>query len=355
MKTPSSKTLLPHLLAVLLAAIASPTSAAIFVKIPNVPGDVRAKGYDDGSWFEVKSGSYGKRSKLDESGPYLSEHHSVGTGNLKQLGIALHTGPQTAPLLQAAIDGSSLGDVEIHLVDIHDGQDDQTVGFTFGIVRLGSVNVSSFETKSFHGERPYYQAFLSYRTIEMTTRHEVPVPEGVETHESVSHWDLATNTGTYQDRVLPPEENPNLNPYSFQSWRNVAFTPDELENPEISGPLADWDKDGLNTLLEYKLGKDPRDPSDGSSDIVLSKNPDPSAFMELTFVQRPDESDPAVLLFVEGSQTLKDWHSGPDTVELVSKTPLDDEFELVKVRATKPIADMPSFFFRFRVEEQENE
>ena len=355
MKTLTAKTLLSHLLTALLVAIATPASAAIFVKIPGVPGDVKAKGYDDGSWFEVKSGSYGTRSNLDESGPHLPAHHSVGTGNLKQLGIALHTGPQTAPLLQAALDGSSIGDVEIHLVELQDVGGEQPFGFTFGIVKLGSVNVANFEAKSFNGERPWYQAFLTYRTIEMTTRHEVPLPEGVETHESVSLWDLASNTGTYTQRVLPPEEDPNPNPYSFDAWRAVAFNPEELENPEISGPLADWDKDGLNTLLEYKLGKDPHDPSDGSSGVVLSKNPDPSAFMEMTFVQRPDESDPNVLLFVEGSQPLKDWFSTPDTVEVVSRTPLDEEFEQVTVRTALPISEMSKFFFRFRVEKLENE
>ena len=55
-------------------------------------------------------------------------------------------------LLQAALDGSSLGDVEIHLVDLQDVGGEQPFGFTFGIVRLGSVNVSSFETKSFKSE-----------------------------------------------------------------------------------------------------------------------------------------------------------------------------------------------------------
>ena len=355
MKILTSKTLLSNILAVLLIATTSPASAAIYVKFPGIPGDVTTKGYDDGNWFEVKSGSYGTRSNLDEAGPHLPAHHSVGTGNLKQLGIALHTGRQTVPLLQAAMDGSSLGDVEIHLVDLKEGEDGEPTGFTFGILRLGSVNVPNFETKSFSGERPWYQAFLSYRTIEMTTRHEVPTQEGVETHESVSDWDLVTNTGSYTQRVLPPEENPNLNPYSFEAWRNVAFSPEELENTAISGPLADWDKDGLNTLLEYKLGKDPRDPSDSASHIVLSKNPDPSSFMEMTFVQRPDESDPNVLLLVEGSQTLRDWFSGPDTVEVVSRTPLDEEFEQVTVRSALPIADMPRFFFRFRVDELKNE
>ena len=47
---------------VLLTALlwgAGQSEGAIYVKIPNITGDVTTEGYDDGSWFEAISGSYG--------------------------------------------------------------------------------------------------------------------------------------------------------------------------------------------------------------------------------------------------------------------------------------------------------
>lgn len=53
----------------------------------------------------------------------------------------------------------------------------------------------------------------------------------------------------------------NLPPANFSQWQNAHFTPAQLADPNISGPLADPDHDGLNNLLEYALNADPNDPS----------------------------------------------------------------------------------------------
>jgi hypothetical protein len=43
----------------------------------------------------------------------------------------------------------------------------------------------------------------------------------------------------------------------FDQWRHSRFSPQQLADPEISGPEADPDKDGTNNLLEFFAGGDP--------------------------------------------------------------------------------------------------
>jgi len=41
-------------------------------------------------------------------------------------------------------------------------------------------------------------------------------------------------------------------------WRELFFNPEEIDNPSLSGPLADADSDGIANILEYLLGSNPR-------------------------------------------------------------------------------------------------
>ena len=43
----------------------------------------------------------------------------------------------------------------------------------------------------------------------------------------------------------------------FDQWRHSRFSPEQLADPEVSGPEADPDKDGTNNLLEFFSGGDP--------------------------------------------------------------------------------------------------
>ncbi len=46
---------------------------------------------------------------------------------------------------------------------------------------------------------------------------------------------------------------------NFSSWQNGHFTPQQLNDPTISGPNQDPDGDGVSNLLEYALNGDPLD------------------------------------------------------------------------------------------------
>ncbi len=44
---------------------------------------------------------------------------------------------------------------------------------------------------------------------------------------------------------------------SYDEWKTENFTPEELEDPEISGPDADPEGDGISNAMEYGFGSDP--------------------------------------------------------------------------------------------------
>ena len=45
---------------------------------------------------------------------------------------------------------------------------------------------------------------------------------------------------------------------TFEEWRATHFTPTELANPAISGPVANPDHDGRSNYLEFAFDADPK-------------------------------------------------------------------------------------------------
>lgn len=67
-----------------------------------------------------------------------------------------------------------------------------------------------------------------------------------------------------QWRAAPPSPGTVATSLSFADWQGDFFSPAELANPLVSGPLADPDHDGLVNLLEYLTVNQP---------LVASANP----------------------------------------------------------------------------------
>ena len=44
----------------------------------------------------------------------------------------------------------------------------------------------------------------------------------------------------------------------YSSWNSTKFSPAEQADPNISGPLADAEKDGIPNAVEYALGLEPK-------------------------------------------------------------------------------------------------
>lgn len=94
----------------------------------------------------------------------------------------------------------------------------------------------------------------------------------------------------------------------FQQWNTNYFSEAEKDDPELSGPTADPDGDGIPNLLEYALGLHPRQPSqEGLPVMVADEN-----FLFLTYRKAP--SKPDIGWQVETSQGLDVWTPIGDTL-----------------------------------------
>lgn len=74
---------------------------------------------------------------------------------------------------------------------------------------------------------------------------------------SASNYTFAFTDGTLTVRLL-----------EIADWEEENFTPSELLDPDISGPTADPDLDGVTNLYEYAFGTDPNDIASGPDGLV---------------------------------------------------------------------------------------
>ena len=88
-------------------------------------------------------------------------------------------------------------------------------------------------------------------------------------------WRFAANTGVATSSVpysltinVPAPSNP------FTAWQEVNFDPADLGNPNIVGPNADPDKDGIENLLEFVLDLDPNALSQMPGDFITDPEDD---------------------------------------------------------------------------------
>ncbi len=298
------------LAAFLLASLTA--KGAIFVHIPNVAGDVHVEGYDDGTWFEARSGSYGTDRTLPTSGEAGgTEDINIGVGDLSPLGIACDLNRATAPLLQASINGNSIGDIEIHLVD--------PGPVTFCVIRLKRAFVKSFE---FHtptdGGRPWFQAFLIYNKIEVTNRFGL----ASGTREQTTTWDLTHFTGSYSDQAAanqPPR---------------ITAIPNQVTNEDSSivVPIPVSDPDGPDTALtltatSFNTALLP------ATGVTLGGS---GSNRMLTLKPAPNASGNAVV-----SVTVKDQEASASTNFLLSVLPVPDPPSIPPIPAQVTPLDTP--------------
>jgi hypothetical protein len=139
-----------------------------------------------------------------------------------------------------------------------------------------------------------------------------------------------------------------VRPEPLLTWLDANFTPEQRDNPEFSGLLRDSEGDGLATLLEYKLARNPL-VSDSKDAVELAEVlVDEQPFLEVSITQRSDESDPNTTLIAEISTNLSGWQSGPGFLDLVSRIPLADDLERVTFRSATSLDDEPLQFFRLK-------
>jgi hypothetical protein len=123
------------------------------------------------------------------------------------------------------------------------------------------------------------------------------------------------------------------------AWRTRRLTTGELNNPQISGPLADAEPDGVSNLFEFALNLDPKLsdlatmlPGTGTRGLPLIRRENIAGQPRLTaeFVRRKSGGLPGITYRVEFTSDINNsagWTAGgTETV-----TPIDDVWERVKV------------------------
>jgi type VI protein secretion system component Hcp len=177
-----------------MLATSSYADAAIYVKIPGVPGDVTIEDdrYNDGTWFEIDSFSFGienDRSKGEtarEKGG--TGDINIGVGDLSDVSITKSMDSATGQLAQFAINGNSAGTAEIDFVEVADVPEDGVVYLKY---KLDRVFVKSWSTSGdADDDRPVEEVAFYYNKIAFAYN---PTTDGIRDSRYGMSWDNVQN------------------------------------------------------------------------------------------------------------------------------------------------------------------
>ena len=125
---------------------------------------------------------------------------------------------------------------------------------------------------------------------------------------------------------------------SFTGWGSEYFTPTELQNSAISGPLADPDGDGVNNLLEYALRLNPRG-SDASSlpfsgTLPISGGLGP--YVTITYRRLIGATDLQYIVQESTSLATSSWTTASVTEDLLGG---DSTYQIVRAKVLRGSTD----------------
>ena len=161
--------------------------AAIYVKIPDIKGDVTTAGYE--GWFTADSFSFGVEREMKESGEKAgTEDINIGVGELQECTISKSMDMSSSMLAQYAINGNSLGQAEIHFVEI--GSDAKPVAYLK--YKLDRAIIKSWSTSGDADDRPTEEVAFYYNKIAF---NYAETKNGrVTGASSTFSWDRTANT-----------------------------------------------------------------------------------------------------------------------------------------------------------------
>ena len=165
--------------------------AAIYVKIPDIKGDVTTRGYE--GWFTADSFSFGVEREMKESGEKGGTADiNIGVGELQECTISKSMDMASITLAQFAINGNSPGTAEIHFVEVA-GSGEPVAYLKY---KLDRVFIKSWSTSGDADDRPTEEVAFYYNKIAF---NYTPTKDGRSTGESSTFsWDRTANT-TWKD------------------------------------------------------------------------------------------------------------------------------------------------------------
>ena len=160
--------------------------AAIYVKIPGIPGDVTTKGYE--GYFEADSFSFGVEREMKESGEKGGTADiNIGVGELQECTISKSLDMTSANLAQFAINGNSPGTAEIEFVEVAGNGE----ASTYLKYKLDRVFVKSWSTSGDADDRPTEEIAFYYNKIAFVY---LPTKDASSTtNDNTMSWDNVKN------------------------------------------------------------------------------------------------------------------------------------------------------------------
>ncbi len=131
---------------------------------------------------------------------------------------------------------------------------------------------------------------------------------------------------------------------SFDDWRNLHFTTQELGDPAICGLTADPDKDGVRNLIEYALGLDPKACDVSALPPATKLSVSGTNYLAYTYTIPPGVTD--VAYSVEASIDLTTWSTAGLQMSTVNNA---DGTQTVTVTDSTPMNQTTRKFMRLRV------
>jgi hypothetical protein len=132
---------------------------------------------------------------------------------------------------------------------------------------------------------------------------------------------------------------------TYEIWKEQHFTAEDRLNIMISGDTADFDGDGLNTILEYALGLDPKFQDAASGHAAILVEDGGNDYLAMTMRKQKNTID--LTYHVEVADGLEGWSTA--TVQLGAATDNGDTTETVTIRDTQNIVVGDKRFIRVRV------
>jgi len=135
---------------------------------------------------------------------------------------------------------------------------------------------------------------------------------------------------------------------SYDLWQRDQFTGEELNDPEISGPDADPDRDGKPNLAEFVAGQDPRRGDEGLPMNLAIEDSEGDDFAFFEFKASPQGSQVSVVAEENIGLRSNDWilseivEANPQTGEYIfksNKSISTNERLFMRLRFTQPDAE----------------
>jgi len=157
------------------------------------------------------------------------------------------------------------------------------------------------------------------------------------TWDSRSSWALSSDV-----HGSPGVVSPGFS-HVYYSWSTQYFTLSELEDPTVSGPMADASGDGISNLLKYALGLDPTIET-SALQVTAAIDGD-----QLTYGFSRLKKTPDISVTVEVSTDLSSW---APTISLISSSSNGDGTEDVVFQSDVAVSSEVRQFLRIKVIQQ---